>query len=208
MNQLTWPGQILLYILAVVAVGLAIRQRTEYSDRLIVVILAFFWLWTAVLYWFPIFAPVGSSGYLLGALFVVQVGVFLYLGIWRDSLQFGFERDMYAWAGGLMVVYALIGYPVVGQLIGHTWPALPLLGQPCPITVFTFGMLLMTVLRVPKIVLVIPLIFGGFFGIFPPLNYGILEDVGLVLASFAGTILLVYRDSRVSAPSPRSSVGA
>lgn len=109
-----------------------------------------------------------------------------------------------SWVGVLFVLYALIGYPIVGQVIGHTWPATPLLGLPCPITVFTFGMLLMTVRRVPTVVLVIPLIFGGFFGIFPPLNYGILEDVGLVFASFVGTILLVYRDRTATMSAPRS----
>ena len=44
-NQAVWPLQILAYLLAIVAVVLSIEPFFRWSDRLIVAILAAFWLW-------------------------------------------------------------------------------------------------------------------------------------------------------------------
>lgn len=203
-NLAVWPAQFVLLLLAVVALGLVVRQKTKYSDRLVAGIIAFLWLWTTVAFWYAQFAPVAGIGNILAAVFAVQAGIFLYVGVWHNALQFGFERDRYSLVGGLFVLYALIGYPILGVLIGHLYPQTPSLGMPCPITVFTFGMLLLTVRRVPKVVLVVPLIFAAGFGVFPPLNYGIYEDIGLVLAGIVGTALLVYRDRTVTTPTSQS----
>ena len=59
--------------------------------------------------------------------------------------------------GGLFLLYALAIYPLLGWLSGHTYPRSPSFGlTPCPVTIFSVGLLLWTTGRVPKYLLVIP----------------------------------------------------
>lgn len=45
-----------------------------------------------------------------------------------------------------LVAYAMVIHPVIGILVGHTWPAMPMLGiAPCPTTIFTIGLLLLLI---------------------------------------------------------------
>lgn len=87
----------------------------------------------------------------------------------------------------------MVGYPLIGYFAGHVYPESPAFGlTPCPATVFTFGMLLMTDKKVPVLYLVIPLLWaiGGFI----PVSIGVTEDIGLIIAGFLGTAMIIYRD--------------
>ena len=75
--------------------------------------------------------------------------------------------------------------------------------MPCPTTIFTFGLLLWTDRKVPKYLLVIPMIWAG-IGFSAAIQWGVLEDVMLLLAGFIATAMLVYRDKtqeRAAVPS-------
>lgn len=48
--------------------------------------------------------------------------------------------------------------PSLGVAIGHTYPAQPTFGLPCPTTIFTFGLLLWVRPPVPWSLLVIPVL--------------------------------------------------
>jgi len=88
----------------------------------------------------------------------------------------------------------MIGYPLLGYFLGHIYPASPCFGvAPCPTTIFTFGLLLLTVKRVPKYLLIIPLIWS-FIGFTAALKLGIKEDIGLLIAGVATLILTIKRD--------------
>jgi hypothetical protein len=93
-----------------------------------------------------------------------------------------------------MIVYAMIIYPILGTLLGHGYPRSPSFGvAPCPTTIFTFGLLLLTSARVPKSLLVIPFLWSllGFTAAF---LLGVPEDIGLLVAGFLGVALLFWRD--------------
>ena len=68
-------------------------------------------------------------------------------------------------------------------------------------TIFTFGILLWTRSKLPKILLGIPLLWStiGFSG---AVSLGIREDIGLLVAGVAGTTMIVIRDK------PRGTVEA
>ena len=69
------------------------------------------------------------------------------------------------------------------------------LGLPCPTTIFTFGILLWTDKRIPKYLLVIPLIWS-IIGFGAALNLTIVEDYGLLVTGLVGTALILIRDRR------------
>jgi hypothetical protein len=87
----------------------------------------------------------------------------------------------------------LLIYPVLGYFLGHVYPHSPTFGLPCPTTIFTFGLLLWADNKVPKYLLVIPLLWSliGFLAAF---QLGVLEDVMLLITGLVATTLIWYRD--------------
>lgn len=152
------------------------------------------------------FSAINPLAYVFGAFFLLQGLLFLWKGALSPSLSFSPRRDLYGWTGGLFLAYAMIVYPVLGSIAGHTYPASPVFGvAPCPTTIFTFGLLLWTRGRVPGWLLLIPVTWSV-IGVSAALQLGILEDLGLVVAGLAGTALLLYRNRHGQAvttgPSP------
>jgi hypothetical protein len=188
-----WPMQILAYVLGVAALFFA-AKRTGYSARIVAGILSFLWLWTAIGFFLFYFGPVYTPAYGFGVLFVIQ-GVVFFANVLKPRVSFGFKADVYSIAGILFIAYAMIGYPVVGYFLGHRYPQSPPFGlTPCPAAVLTFGLLLLTDKKVPRLLLVIPLLWavGGVL----PVSVGILEDIGLITAGILGTAMILYRDRR------------
>lgn len=192
-NLAIWPMQILAYVLGIVALFFAIKQ-TGYSSRVVLGILAFLWLWTAVGFFLFYFGPVYTPAYAFGVLFIIQ-GIVFFANFLKPRVSFGFQVDVYSIVGILFIAYAMIGYPLFGYFLGHRYPQSPPFGlTPCPSTVFTFGLLLLTAKKVPKVLLVIPLLWA--LGGVMPVSVGILEDIGLIIAGVAGTAMILYRDRK------------
>lgn len=192
-NPQIWPMQIVAYVLGIVSVYLAVR-KTAFSGRLIPAILAFFWLWVAFLFWLPSGLQGYVPGYLFTAIFLIQ-GVFFLVYTLKPKLTFGFQKDACSSAGIFFLVYALVGYPLVGALVGHTYPHMSPFGlTPCPVVTFTFGLLLLTGNKIPKALLVIPFFYSlsGFLW----MSIGMWEDVGMVASGLIGAVLIWYRDSK------------
>jgi hypothetical protein len=190
-NHDIWPMQVVAYIIAIVSLFFVIK-RTEYSNRLIATILSFLWLWIGIVFFLLYFAPIFSLHYVSGVLFIIQ-GILFLANVFRPRLSFGCKRDVYSVVGVLFIAYSMIGYPLVGYLLGR--PSAPFGVYPCPTTVFTFGLLLLIDKKVPKLLLVIPL-FWAIIGGFPPIFAGIYEDIGLIVAGLLGTAMILYRDTK------------
>jgi hypothetical protein len=194
-NRAVWPVQVSAYVLAAAAL-LLIFWRIRPSDRIISGILAFFWIFMGGVYHLGFFSKINNAAYLFGAAFVIQAGLFIFSGIHRDNLSFGFKPGVYSITGMLFILYAAVVYPLIGHALGHGWPNSPSFGiAPCPGSIFTLGMLLLTTRRVPKHLLVIPALWS-LVGFAAALSLGIKEDVGLLIAGIGGTALLIVRDHR------------
>lgn len=203
-NTAIWPAQIGAYLLGIGALGLAGRDSST-SDRLICLILAVFWGWMGAVYHLAFFRTINPAAVLFGALFLVQGGLFVYVGVRRDGLAFRVRSDRYGWAGGLFIAYALVVYPVIGAQLGHGYPQAPMFGvAPCPTTIFTFGLLLWTRGRVPLGLLIIPTLWS-LVGFTAAVTLGMLEDTGLLVAGLLGTGLLWDRNRHEPASSPAAS---
>lgn len=201
-NPQIWPMQIVAYLLGIAAVFLAIR-KTALSSRLIPATLAFFWLWVAFVFWLPSALQGFVPGYIFAAIFLIQGGLFVSYTL-KPRLIFGFMKDACSLAGIFFVVYALIGYPLVGILTGHTYPRSPPFGlTPCPVITFTFGLLLLTQSKVPKILLVLPFFYSlsGFLWV----SIGVLEDIGMVVSGLLGTGLIWVRDAKTDSARAKPS---
>ena len=190
-----WPMQIIAYILGIIAVFFVIK-RTRYSYRIIMGIVTFMWLWAGIGFYLLYSGPTYKPAYILGALTVVQAVLFL-AGVFKPVISYGFRLNIFSVTGLLFIAYAMIGYPLLGYFIGHVYPQSPAFGlAPCPTTIFTFGLLLMTDKKVPILFLIIPLLWA--LGGFMPVSVGILEDIGLITAGVLGTVMIIYRDRKKS----------
>ncbi len=192
-NDAIWPLQIAAYLLGVVVVALLLRPSRS-SDRIIAGILATMWIWTGVVYHGLFFAPINTAAYLFGALFLLQGGFLAYAGVRRHRLRFGFQSGPAAWVGAAFMVYAAVLYPLIGMATGHAYPEMPMFGvTPCPVTIFTFGLLLLTTQRLPGWLLVIPLVWS-LIGGSAAIVLGVTQDWLLLVSGLIAIPLIVLRD--------------
>jgi hypothetical protein len=197
-NQAVFPMQVVLYLISTIAIYLAIKPNQQ-SDKVISIILAFFWLWMGIVYHLIFFTAINKAAYLFGALFILQSVLFIYLGVFQNKLSFKLRGDIYGITGIILISFALIIYPILGYFLGHVYPGSPTFGLPCPTTIFTFGLLLLNIKKCPLSILIIPFIWSiiGFQAAF---QFGILEDTGLLVSSLVTIYLLLFRN-RILFPS-------
>jgi hypothetical protein len=189
-NLAIWPIQIVAYGLGVSAVLVTLSRR-PYGDRIASGILAVLWLWTGLVYHVLFFAPINPIATLFGAAFIGQAVIWAFAGVVMDRLRFRIGRDLPSVAGGACIVYAMALYPLIGYLLGHGYPRSPSFGvTPCPLTIFTFGLLLWSRVRVPRYVLAIPVAWSV-VGMSAAVTLGIVEDLGLLVAALVGIALLI-----------------
>jgi len=154
-NLAVWPVQVLAYVLGIAMVA-SIWWRPRAADRFVACGLAAMWLWTGIAYQWMHFAAINPAAFGFAALFVLQ-GILFIVAAARGTLHFGVPDNALAWAGVALVFYAAVLYPLLGRLAGHEYPALPMFGiAPCPVVIFTFGLLLMATTRVSRWLLVAP----------------------------------------------------
>ncbi len=194
-NEAIWPVQFVAYGLGIIAVGAVFRPGPA-SRRLISGILGAIWLWTGVAYHGLFFSIVNKAAFAFAGLFVVQGLALLYVGVVRDRLRFGARPGLLALLGAAFVAYSAILYPLIGIATGHAWPALPTFGvTPCPVTIFTFGLMLMTSRHFSYWLLVIPFVWS-LIGGSAAVVLDVPQDWFLLFSGFIATSFLVIRDRR------------
>jgi hypothetical protein len=191
-NVSLWPMQVLLIVLALLAIYFSIFKKS-YSDKIVVFILAFLWLWMGAVYHLFYFSSINKAAIIFGSLFIIQALLFFYFGIIKNELRFQFRLNRYGLAGMVLIIFSLIVYPFLGNLLGHLYPSSPTFGLPCPTTIFTFGLLLFVSSRVSFIVIIIPAIWS-IIGFSAAVSLGMKEDMGLLIAGFACTIMIIYKN--------------
>lgn len=159
-NTAVWPIQLLVYLLAI-GMLVAVVRPTRSSGRLVAGCLAAMWVWTGIAYHWIHFTGINTAAWAFGALFVIQGALLFQLGVLRGRLSFAWSGGWAAWLGWAFVAYAAIVYPILGMWTGHRYPEMPMFGiTPCPVTIFTFGMLMLANAPVPGRLLVIPVVWS------------------------------------------------
>ena len=195
-NLAIWPLQVIVYLAGLFFMLTLLKPNTMFN-RINSGILSCFWLLMGIGYHWIFFTKINNAAYIFGLLFVIQGILFLIFGVWQNKLSFGIQKlNIYSGFGWLAVAYGMLIYPALGFVFGHVFPNAPVFGiAPCPTTIFTFGVFLLTLTRIPKSLLIIPVLWS-FLGFSAALSLGIKEDFGLSVAGVLATILVLVRDKR------------
>ena len=195
-NNAIWPVQVGAYLLGCLAIVLLL-SKASHANRLTASILAIMWLWTGIAYHWVFFSTINKAAYLFGMSFVIQGAYLLYLAVYRDRLRFGLGSRPTAWVGMALVIYAAILHPLIGLSTGHVYPEMPVFGvTPCPVTIFTFGMFLLTTHPISRWLLVIPFIWSLIGGSAAVLLH-VPQDWLLLVSGFIAVPLIIARDRAV-----------
>ena len=193
-NTAVWPAQIVAYLLGLAVVG-AILQPSPLGHRFVAGALAAMWVWTGVAYHGLFFARINPAAWTFGALFVVQGSLFIIAGVVRRRPVFGHSAGFASVLGWVLMAYAAVIYPLLGQSSGHVYPAQPMFGiTPCPVTLFTFGVLLLTLAPIPRRLLIIPAAWS-LVGGSAAFMLGVPQDWPLFFSGLT-IVLLILRDRR------------
>jgi hypothetical protein len=199
-NLAIWPAQILAYALGIAMVA-SLWRRSRASDIFISGGLAAMWLWTGIAYQWMHFASINPAAIGFGAMFVLQ-GVLFAFAAGRKTLHFESPSRNSAWAGMALVIYAAVLYPLLGWLAGHEYPAMPMFGiAPCPVVIFTFGMLLLATSHVSRWLLIVPAAWS-LIGGSAAFLLGIPQD-WLLLFSGLTVLVIVLQERRTTRRDPR-----
>ncbi len=197
-NTVIWPIQLIAYGLGTGAVALSLF-RSRYADMTIAAVLAAMWCWIGIVYHFMYFSRINPLAPVFGLLFIAQGLLFQWEGVLRKRLMFQARPNAAGALGGLLIIYSMALYPLIGYLAGHGFPRSPGFGvTPCPATIFTLGLLLLTCRRVPGHLLIIPVLWA-LVGTFAALSLGVYEDLGLTAAALIAAPAIVLKDRRTPA---------
>jgi hypothetical protein len=195
-NAAIWPLQIGAYLLGAVAVAL-LSSRRQGTDRRIVAILAAMWLWTGLVYHAIFFAAINKAAYLFAVLFIVQSAALTHTGVYRSDVRFSLHPRWATRTGFLFIGYAAVLYPLLGISTGHRYPDMPMFGvTPCPVTIFTFGMLLMTAPSLSRWLLVIPFVWS-LIGGSAAILLDVPQDWFLLVSGLIAVPLIAFRKRQI-----------
>lgn len=202
-NLSIWPAQVAVYLAAALLVGWVIWRPSRNAGLALSALLAFCWVLMGGGYHLGFFRAISGVAIPAGVLFAATGLGFAWITA-RGTLSFAWRRDAWAILGLALILYAMIGYPLVGLAVGHSYPRAPVFGvAPCPTTIFTFGVLLLASTRVPVWLLVVPAVWS-LFGASAAVLLGIREDLLLPVAGVAGTVGILLRNRALAPAAPAS----
>jgi hypothetical protein len=198
-NAATWPVVVALWVAAAGALWAVVRAPGEWSSGFASAVLAALWLWGGLAYHATYFASINPAAWGFAALFVVEAGLLAWYGPVQRRLAFGTAAGPSWWLGVGLGLYAL-AYPALNIMAGHTYPAVPSFGVPCPTGIFTVGLMLTAAKRPPLVVIVVPVLWA-LIGGSAAFVLGVATDYMLLACS----VLLVFGTVR-RAPANRARV--
>lgn len=146
------------------------------------------------------FGDINPVARLFGAGFLIQEALFAWAALRCHILVFAPLRGRVRQVFGLfLALYAVVFYPILGQLAGNVWPAVPSFGvTPCPVAIFTFGLLLIACGPVPLWFVALPAL-RALIGGQATFLLSVPQDRMLLLGGVAATAVLI-RDAWIRRP--------
>ena len=181
-------------VLSILAVAGAVSAFIGYG-RVPLVVLSFLWIWSGAVYQIGYFSGINSLANVFGGAFILQGVLFLIAAARGASLSAVPFAGWRIYIGAVFIVFALFVYPGLGTIFGHSFPRTPTFGHPCPLSIFTFGLLLWIGGSVPKYLVVIPLLWS-LVGTSASVLFGVWEDISLLVAGIVSASLLLWPRNR------------
>lgn len=189
-NTEIFPFQLIILAMGVVAVIL-IHNKKSIGNKLIAGFLGFLWIWIGLVYHLYFFTGINQAAYGFGTLFILQ-GIFFLIELFRNRLQFSFASKTSNYIAYFFILFGLIIYPLISYLSSGLFSETIALGLPCPTTIFTFGILMLTNKKMSKYLLIIPSIWA-IIGTGAATNFGIYQDYVMLLSAIVANIYLIRR---------------
>ena len=180
-NLAVFPAQIILLLMGV-AVLYLLHSGSALRDRLIPVFMAGLWLWSGLVYHWMFFSESNKAAFAFGGLFIVQGVLFLWMAFRLEPLSFNVKMKPKELIGYFLVFFGLFMYPMIGYRLGAPINRSISLGLPCPTTITTFGLLMLTNGKFPKYLLIIPGLWA-LLGFSAALKFGVYQDIVLLLSA-------------------------
>lgn len=193
-NHAVWPAQYALFAIACVSVYFAALPSRTY-DRIASGMLAFLWLWAGLAYHAFFFSKINPAAFVFAAAFVTQAALLWRYGVARGRLELHLHNDLAGWIGSAAILYAIIVYPVLTAFYGHVFPEAPTFGVPCPVTIFTIGLLLWAQRPYAHWLLIVPVLWA-LVGTFAATSLGMPPDYGLTAVAIAALGIVAGRVAR------------
>ncbi len=153
------------------------------------------WAVNGVGYHWMFFREINPAAALFAALFVVQAIMLVVLPARSPAFRFAAAADARSVAGLLLILFAMVLYPLWGRLAGHGWPEMPVFGvAPCPTTIFTIGILLTGTWQLVRWLLIVPGLWAAIGGS-AAILLGVPQDYALIAAL---ALLLLFAVARLS----------
>lgn len=138
-----WPARILWGIAGIGLIGALTRRRPP-PTRLIIGATAAAWLWVALAFHLQRYATINWAATWFAGGFVVEAVLLCWTGVARTGLRPDRASRSGRWVGLGLVVYAVVGQPLVDRLARGSWAGAGGFGlTPDPTAIGTLGILLL-----------------------------------------------------------------
>lgn len=199
-NSAIWPAQMLALAIGFVILA-ALFVRRDGSRRVTMAALGVLWAFTGIGYHLMFFARINPLAPVFAGFFVGQAVLFVVAVIRPGDIRLSAALILQSILGLAAIVYAMAVYPVLGIWAEHGGMAGPMFGvAPCPTTIYTLGILMMTRGRWVVWLSIIPILWS-LVGLAAALQLGISEDLGLPVAG--AVLIAVLAATALQRRSPR-----
>jgi len=186
-NTTLWPAVVALWVASALACAWLMSSSRRSHDRWISGLLALHWAWSAIAYHVMFFTRINPAAWIFAVLFLVQAALFVWFGLIEGVLSFRSSRTTSTVVGWALMLYALL-YPAITIVEHGNVVRAPTFALPCPTTIFTAGVVLLTS-AAPRSLAIVPIVWsviGGSAAFFLGVSGDyVLPVAGAVLALFA-----------------------
>jgi hypothetical protein len=138
-----WPLQIPMLALGCVIAAMALRGDRS-AGRIAGLILAAAWMGVAWAFHLQRYATINWAAPWFGAAFVVEAALLAWRGALARPLSLGPPRTIVDWTGVALLLFALLGEPLLGRALGRSWFQVEVFGiTPDATAMATLGVLLL-----------------------------------------------------------------
>jgi len=190
-NLTMFPFQLIILLTGLICLFL-FHSKISSKDKLIGIYLGVLWIWIGVAYHLTFFTVINKAAFLFGGIFILQGLLILFYTFIKNRLVFTFTFQTKDYLGYFFLLYGLIIYPIISYLVEGSLEKTIIMGLPCPSTIFTFGLFMLTNNKFPKYLLIIPSLWAV-VGLSAAINIGVLQDVMILIAAITADIILIRR---------------